>query len=898
MKRCGKCNSLTDDTLQVCPHDGATLEVDFIAGELQETLGEKYTLTQLIGQGSMGAVFRANHRDLDEVAIKIMLGQKNNAQLSERFLREARALRRLRHPNAVLVYDLERSPNGVSFMVMEMVKGVSLRRELDKRRTLPLEDVVAIAEAVCAALQEAHEQGIIHRDIKPDNILVAEELLASGRAQKRIKLVDFGVVKLPSVSEGGDPERPITRAGTPIGTPFYMSPEQWFGEGSGIAALDGRTDIYGLGCTLYEMLAGRVPFVADNTKEMRRLHLQTDPQPLAEAATGVPWPVSDVIMRALEKDRADRQVSVEQFAAELRAAYDESFRETAQLSAERLAAARAAWGESDAPVNEQQMAPTYNKSAYEDLPDDDFRLAPTDSGEATPTGTEDNAGAGTSVLNDAPDASSANAWAPTATPDPPAPGDTGLLHLPRRTERLQHQETMKGRVRDLTVPPQAPPVLPEQVTEEAKAAPPRLEPPRLEPPKPKTPEEREREATTHQLMLPDSVLVKSPPQLPEAPPDLEKKAEKPAPVATDEPPAHWRKVALGGLLAALLAAGGGVLYWKWPRPHAPNTNQTDAPGRAGEVRLPSFGLITVYAPKGSAVFVDDERVANIGDNSTVGAQAAPGVRNVRVQPSAANLYPYLQNVRVTANGTAEVRLGSFPRPEPGPAADAATRLKRAAAQTNPQFAEAEYRKLLEESPGNTEARRGLAQVLETQKRYGDALVELETMSRMMPKNIGLLRDLARIYAIKQQDASAERALLQALRQAPRNASLRLDFARLLTRQPSRLEDALRETDTALKNRETAEALDAKARVLIEKGAAEDALKFAEKAATREPNQPAWQATLAVTQARAGKTEEAQKTIRALLQRDKDTWSDLKALSQTRFYGKVFLDALDTLIARQ
>jgi Flp pilus assembly protein TadD len=151
-----------------------------------------------------------------------------------------------------------------------------------------------------------------------------------------------------------------------------------------------------------------------------------------------------------------------------------------------------------------------------------------------------------------------------------------------------------------------------------------------------------------------------------------------------------------------------------------------------------------------------------------------------------------------------------------------------------------------------------------------------------------------LQAIKNQDEGAERSLLQALRLAPRNSSLRADFALLLARQGGRLDDALREADLALKGRETAEALDAKARVLIERDQAAEALTLAERAAKREPREPAWQATLAVALARAGQTEAAREKFRPLKQKNGDPWSDLKTLSMLRFYGKHFLDTLDTL----
>jgi serine/threonine protein kinase/chemotaxis signal transduction protein len=325
MKLCQTCHSISVDENKHCPYDGQLLVTDPLASALQESLGAKYTLTKLIGTGSMGAVYRAQHQSLDEVAIKVMLGPPDNHKLSERFLREARALRRLHHQNSVLVYDLERSPAGLTYMVMEMVEGRSLRDELKERGHLSLEATMEIAEAVCAALQAAHERGIIHRDLKPDNILLAEEKTADGEISHIIKIADFGIVKLRGTQQGGEEaSMQLTKHGTPIGTPFYMSPEQWFGDGPGFTALDGRTDIYSLGCTLYEMLSGRPPFLGKTSDEMRRKHLNDSAQPLSEIAPLVPEALSRAISRSLEKDRDLRPTSAEEFAAELRRAYNQS----------------------------------------------------------------------------------------------------------------------------------------------------------------------------------------------------------------------------------------------------------------------------------------------------------------------------------------------------------------------------------------------------------------------------------------------------------------------------------------------------------------------------------------------------------------------------------------------
>jgi serine/threonine protein kinase/chemotaxis signal transduction protein len=325
MKLCQTCHILTADEHKFCAHDGHSLIQDALATALQESVGVKYTVTRLIGTGAMGAVYRAEHHALGDVAIKVMLGPPDNHKLSERFLREARALRKLQTPHAVLVYDLERSSTGLTYMVMEMVEGRSLRDELKERGHLSLEETVEIAEAVCDALCAAHEHGIIHRDLKPDNILLAEKNEADEDTARIIKIVDFGIVKLRGTGQGGEEaSMQLTKYGSPIGTPFYMSPEQWFGDGPGFTSLDGRTDIYALGCTLYEALSGRAPFSGNTKEELRSKHLNEQPRSLTEVAAHVPETISRVILRALEKDRDFRPTSAAEFAAELRRAFDES----------------------------------------------------------------------------------------------------------------------------------------------------------------------------------------------------------------------------------------------------------------------------------------------------------------------------------------------------------------------------------------------------------------------------------------------------------------------------------------------------------------------------------------------------------------------------------------------
>jgi serine/threonine protein kinase/chemotaxis signal transduction protein len=340
MKLCQTCNIITTDELKYCAHDGQLLAVDPLATALQESVGAKYIISRLIGTGSMGAVYRAQHHALGDVAIKVMLGPPDNHKLSERFLREARALRKLNNPHAVLVYDLERSNTGLTYMVMEMIEGRSLRDELKQRGHLSVEETIEIAEAVCDALEAAHERGVIHRDLKPDNILLAEERGTDGEVLRLIKIVDFGIVKLRGTRQGGEEvSMQLTKYGSPIGTPFYMSPEQWFGDGPGFMALDGRTDIYALGCTLYEALSGYPPFMANTKDEMRHKHLEEQPRSLNEVAPHVPEAISRVILSALEKDRDFRPADAARFGAELRRAFDETIESATGEEREHLRAA-------------------------------------------------------------------------------------------------------------------------------------------------------------------------------------------------------------------------------------------------------------------------------------------------------------------------------------------------------------------------------------------------------------------------------------------------------------------------------------------------------------------------------------------------------------------------------
>ena len=320
-----------------------------------ELLDDKYQLEQLLGQGGMGAVYRATHLGTKRtVAVKVIHPQlSTHNQFVARFRREAEAAGRLRHPNVVDVTDfgIARTTNGpVAYLVMEYLDGCTLAEIVAEEGTLPIQWVIDILEQVCAAVEEAHRAGIIHRDLKPDNIW----LEPNGRGGYTVKVLDFGLVKLgatdhpPSYvtapatvelnSQATESEtllRPVTEdyatllkstdttlddnltaIGSVMGTPHYMSPEQCRGE-----RLDTRSDIYSLGIVAYRLLTGETPFKGA-PEEVIELHKTTAPPPIRDRNRKVPRKLAAIVMSALAKDRAQRPQTAAGFASALRASWE------------------------------------------------------------------------------------------------------------------------------------------------------------------------------------------------------------------------------------------------------------------------------------------------------------------------------------------------------------------------------------------------------------------------------------------------------------------------------------------------------------------------------------------------------------------------------------------------
>ena len=271
--------------------------------ESRNLIAGKYRLIREIGSGGMATVYLADDlKHQRQVAVKVMKPELASAIGHDRFLREIEIVARLNHPHVLPLFD-SGADGGRLFYVMPYISGDSLRARLDREKQLDLSEVVRLTREIASALGHAHRQGLVHRDIKPENILLADGIAL---------VADFGVARAIHASDDTDRTQLSTGLGMMIGTPRYMSPEQVVG-----ATVDGRTDVYALACVVFEMLAGRPPFVAGARDQLIRLHLTGTPPALSDLLTGIPIGVSATVARALAKDANDRHATVTDFAVAL-----------------------------------------------------------------------------------------------------------------------------------------------------------------------------------------------------------------------------------------------------------------------------------------------------------------------------------------------------------------------------------------------------------------------------------------------------------------------------------------------------------------------------------------------------------------------------------------------------
>jgi serine/threonine protein kinase len=322
-KVCSRCHSRYGPLVFVCPQDGESLADDPEA-LVGVTLDGLYHIERLIGQGAMGRVYGARHALLqDRVAIKVLRSDLAlNADFVKRFLREGRAARSINHPNVVTVHDLRTSSEGLTYMVQEYVDGQTLRDVMTPREPMALDEALRMLEPVAAALDEAHAHGVVHRDLKPENIIIGT---VGGKPV--VKVTDLGIARLFDPPDSlPEPHTALTEPGQIMGTPHYMSPEQWGAPpDDGGPDIDARADVYSFGVIAYELLTGTKPFDSASVRQLCLAHVSRDAPDARDAAPGLPVAAAEAVARSLSKDRRDRQTSCGQLVEDLRAALPSEF---------------------------------------------------------------------------------------------------------------------------------------------------------------------------------------------------------------------------------------------------------------------------------------------------------------------------------------------------------------------------------------------------------------------------------------------------------------------------------------------------------------------------------------------------------------------------------------------
>jgi serine/threonine protein kinase len=304
-KQCADCGQRFGQDAMFCPFDGSALASSEWSNPTDPLIGQtvegRYTVGKIIGEGGMGKVYEVRHLALDRAfAMKALRADlAREGDLSERFIQEAKTTASVRHPNIVSITDFGRLPDGVPYFVMELLVGETLAKVLKAGGPIPAARAVRIIRQVAGALGAAHAAGIVHRDMKPENVFLVGGL-AGGVPSDDVRVVDFGAAKILGSSR-------LTKTGIVFGTPHYMSPEQASG-----TPVDHRADVYALGIIMYEMFTGRVPFEADTYMGVLTQHMFVAPQPpsqISPAARDL-GALEEITLRALEKKPEDRYASM------------------------------------------------------------------------------------------------------------------------------------------------------------------------------------------------------------------------------------------------------------------------------------------------------------------------------------------------------------------------------------------------------------------------------------------------------------------------------------------------------------------------------------------------------------------------------------------------------------
>ena len=297
-RTCPTCGTSYPGDFLVCPKDASTLRGPEQTSDpwIGRVLADTYQIVSQLAEGGMGRVFEARHLRLRErhVAVKV-LGEDlmHEPEIIERFDREVESVSRVVHPHVIEVYDAGKTADGVRFLVTELLEGEDIGVRLERtKKPLPIDLAVSLTRQVCLALEAAHARGIVHRDVKPENVFVIEV-----DGQPFVKVLDFGISK---VAQSGGAK--LTRTGAVLGTPAYMAPEQARG-----TEVDVRTDVYGVGATLYTALAAKAPYEGeDAATALSKLLHDEEPPRLRSVAPHVPAELELVVQRAMSRDPRDR----------------------------------------------------------------------------------------------------------------------------------------------------------------------------------------------------------------------------------------------------------------------------------------------------------------------------------------------------------------------------------------------------------------------------------------------------------------------------------------------------------------------------------------------------------------------------------------------------------------
>jgi serine/threonine-protein kinase len=303
---CYRCHTAVPENSRYCSSCGAdvsgaggpptTSNIELLQERLQRLIEGRYRIERLLGKGGMGAVFLAHDLTLErDVAIKVLPPDvAQDDQIVRRFQQEAKTSAKLDHPNIIPIYRVE-SEGGLNYFVMKYVAGASLEDLLEQKQPLPVPEIQRIMWEAACALGHAHQRGVVHRDVKPANIMFDHD----GRAM----LTDFGISKALQAATG------FTATGMIIGTPHYMAPEQAKGQ-----TVDGRADEYSLGVVGYRMITGELPFAGDSVHTILYKHIFEEAPRAAARRAGVPEPLSAAVSRAMSKDPDQRYPTMEEFA--------------------------------------------------------------------------------------------------------------------------------------------------------------------------------------------------------------------------------------------------------------------------------------------------------------------------------------------------------------------------------------------------------------------------------------------------------------------------------------------------------------------------------------------------------------------------------------------------------